>query len=67
MDSALAAIAMLGIQADCVSYCDAWQPARDWAAANHGLRSAVMHTDVLTRPPLPQDLDLYVAGPPCQA
>eukprot|EP00969_Alexandrium_andersonii_P158912 7021388-Alexandrium_andersonii.AAC.1 len=26
-----------------------------------------MHSDVLTRPPLPVGLDLYVAGPPCQA
>eukprot|EP00969_Alexandrium_andersonii_P278415 12307275-Alexandrium_andersonii.AAC.1 len=67
MDSALAAMRMLGLEVERASYCDAWQPARDWAAANHGLPAAVMRSDVLTRPPLPAGLDLYVAGPPCQA
>eukprot|EP00969_Alexandrium_andersonii_P031203 1361396-Alexandrium_andersonii.AAC.1 len=37
MDSALAAARMLGLETERVSYCDSWQPARDWAAANHGL------------------------------
>eukprot|EP00969_Alexandrium_andersonii_P124797 5516417-Alexandrium_andersonii.AAC.1 len=58
---------VLGLDVECVSYCDSWQPARDWAAANHGLPAAAMRSDVLTRPPLPADLDLCVAGPPCQA
>eukprot|EP00969_Alexandrium_andersonii_P019996 872816-Alexandrium_andersonii.AAC.1 len=59
MDSALAAARMLGSTTERVSYCDSWQPARDWAAANNVLAAAVMHTDVLARPPLLPDLDLY--------
>eukprot|EP00969_Alexandrium_andersonii_P319672 14122339-Alexandrium_andersonii.AAC.1 len=58
---------MLGLEVECVSYCDSWQPARDRAAAKHGLPASVMHSDVLTGPPLPAGFDLYVAGPPCQA
>eukprot|EP00969_Alexandrium_andersonii_P227519 10047720-Alexandrium_andersonii.AAC.1 len=59
MDSALTAARMLGLETERISYCDSWQPARDWAAANHGLPARVMRSDVLTRPPLPPDLDLY--------
>eukprot|EP00969_Alexandrium_andersonii_P236642 10447075-Alexandrium_andersonii.AAC.1 len=67
MDNALTAAWMLGLATASAAYCDSWQAARGWAATNHGLAAAVMHSDALTRPPLPPDLDLYVAGPPCQA
>eukprot|EP00969_Alexandrium_andersonii_P223366 9865859-Alexandrium_andersonii.AAC.1 len=36
MDSTLTAVRVLGLEVECVSYCDSWQPARDWAAADHG-------------------------------
>lgn len=54
----------LGVCFEDVAASDSWSVARTFLLRNH--RCSVVYTDVHSRPFAYHDLDLYVAGPPCQ-